>query len=901
MLGQDELWELCQRLGLTEAARAMIERIRAAPPARRVHSAAGNVSVRYPSRKMGVIIQAESHKNELAAVYEHEHDPHTLEYYDQPCQFKLTYQSKSGRSVGILHTPDFFVIRTDGVGWEEWKTEDELQLLSEKMPQRYQWHRPSGWCCPPGERYAAQFGFFYRVRSSAEIDWVFQRNLRFLEDYLRDDCPEVDQNVSDRVINLVRSRPGLSLEELFETIGEPQRDPLYRLIATERVYVDLRVAPLVEANRIRVFGHEQMAWAYAVTAEVASATVESEPHTVKLVIGAMVLWDQRPWLIANIGETRTWLRAEDGSLVELAQPVFEAMVKQGQLIGLADRQTEMDGVAREVLAQASPADLQEANRRYHIIAPLLRGDPPIDPTIPLRTQRAWLARYRAAAHLYRCGYVGLIPRSRQRGNRAPKLPAESLALLNKFIEDDYETLKQKSKRQVYGELVQACAASQVLAPSYPTFAKAIKQRPHYEQVKKRQGTRAAYPYEPFYFELNLTTPRHGDRPFEIGHIDHTELDIELVCSRTGRNLGRPWVTFLVDAFCRRLLAVYLSFEAPSYRACMMILRECVRRQGRLPQMVVVDGGREFASLYFESLLARYECAKKSRPGAKPRFGSVCERLFGTANTTFVHNLLGNTQIMQQTRQVTKAVNPKQLAVWDLSRLYHRLAEWAYEVYDTIDHPALGQSPREAFVQGMAQSGQRLHRLIPFDEDFRMMTLPTTAKGTALVQPNVGVKINSIYYWADAFRNREVERTRVPVRYDPFDAGVAYAWVQERWVSCVSEYYADFKGRSEREVVVASQELRQRQLNHSRQFTLTARKLAEFLSSVEAEEVLLEQRLRDAEAQAVFRLMANQPELQTKSNNQTGSATAGDEPVVLTPRVDEKAARVGTDLTIYGDF
>jgi putative transposase len=83
-------------------------------------------------------------------------------------------------------------------------------------------------------------------------------------------------------------------------------------------------------------------------------------------------------------------------------------------------------------------------------------------------------------------------------------------------------------------------------------------------------------------ELELKTPRHGDRPFEIGHIDHTELDVEVVCSRTGRVLGRPWMTLLIDAYSRRYLAIYLTFDPPSYRSCMMVLRECVRRYKRLP-------------------------------------------------------------------------------------------------------------------------------------------------------------------------------------------------------------------------------------------------------------------------------------------------------------------------------
>ena len=86
---------------------------------------------------------------------------------------------------------------------------------------------------------------------------------------------------------------------------------------------------------------------------------------------------------------------------------------------------------------------------------------------------------------------------------------------------------------------------------------------------------------------------------------------------------------------------------------MMVMRECIRRLGRFPQILVVDGGREFESTYFETLLARYECTKKTRPPAQARFDSTCERLFGAANTQFIHNLRGNTQITRNVRQVTK--------------------------------------------------------------------------------------------------------------------------------------------------------------------------------------------------------------------------------------------------------
>jgi putative transposase len=117
MLSAHELARLCACLGLSGEARAIFETIRSSPPTRRLRSAAANVSVRYPSHKMGVTVQAESHSVELAGVYEYEHDQQVLEFHDQPPAIKLGYQAKNGRQAGVWHTPDYFVLRADGIGW----------------------------------------------------------------------------------------------------------------------------------------------------------------------------------------------------------------------------------------------------------------------------------------------------------------------------------------------------------------------------------------------------------------------------------------------------------------------------------------------------------------------------------------------------------------------------------------------------------------------------------------------------------------------------------------------------------------------------------------------------------------------------------------------------------------
>jgi putative transposase len=796
VLNDADYIDWCLKLRLDETALATITATRSRNPTRRVGGGRHNVSGRYPSRKMGVTIQFESHRVELPFVYEMEHDPAVLEYYDQPPSIPLAYPTASGRRLSVMHTPDYFVLRHDSAGWVECKTESDLEKLAIKSPHRYVRDDLGNWRCPPGETHALALGLDYRVWSSTKINWNLQRNLQFLDDYFRYDSGNTAGPVSAAVKTNIEAEPGVTLSDLLVKVhGVVEADSIYSLIASGEVYVNLSKVVLAEPARVRLFANARVAAEYRDTSrelEEGGATGE------------------------RIG----------GPPAEMSYAHDEAF---------------------RLLATASERDLGVANRRFAIVRNRLehRSEPCLTPE---RTLRRWIAQYRSAESLYGNGYVGLLAKASEQGNRTSRLSEESRNLLVQFVENDYEDLRQKTKLASWATLKRKCDELGIASPTYVTFCTAVRERPKFLQTLKRQGRRAAYTHSAFFFELEPTTPRHGDRPFEIGHIDHTELDVEVVCSHTGRPLGRPWMTVLIDAFSRRCLAFYLTFDAPSYRSCMMILRDCVRRHSRLPQVIVLDGGPEFQSTYFETLLARYECTKKVRPPAQARFGSVCERLFGTTNSQFIHNLLGNTQITRNVRQVTKSNDPIGQARWPLGRLYDYLSSFLFEVYDTIEHPALGQTPREAFLVARQSAGIRPNRTIPYDQAFLLATLPTTQRGTANVSPGRGVIINRVYYWAEAFRDPTVENHDVSVRYDPFDIGTAYAYVKNRWTECHSEHYTVLQGRSEKEIMLASKELRRRRLLHSRErFTLTARKLADFLDSAETEEKCLLQRLRDRES------------------------------------------------------
>ena len=152
----------------------------------------------------------------------------------------------------------------------------------------------------------------------------------------------------------------------------------------------------------------------------------------------------------------------------------------------------------------------------------------------------------------------------------------------------------------------------------------------------------------------------------------------------------------------------------------------------------------------------------------------------------------------------------------------------------------------------------------------------------MVDSGKGVKINHLHYWSTAFRDPAIERTKVPVRYDPYDAGTAYAYVGNHWISCYAEHFSSFRGRSEREMMIAAAELRKRSQDHSREFKVTARRLADFVASAEAEESLLTQRLQDAAARRIRQVdgaPSDQPEQTLTSPSQSEPDATNSTPAI----------------------
>ena len=334
--------------------------------------------------------------------------------------------------------------------------------------------------------------------------------------------------------------------------------------------------------------------------------------------------------------------------------------------------------------------------------------------------------------------------------------------MDTFITEQFETPRHMPAASVYRAYEQECRKRGLTALSARAFYQRIKQRATPEQTEAREGARAAYPEQPWFWEITETDPPAWQSPVRGGpyrsyrtrHPDPQFLDRR----GAGQALGHVHDGCLLSASARCL---------PDVRSALLPLGDdgsCAFVCSVLsasPNLVVVDGGREFQSVYFDSLLARYRCTKKTRPWAKPHFGSVCERLFKTTNDQFIYTLLGNTQAAKRARLLTRAVDPKHHALWMLPDLYSYLCEYAYQVYDQNEHSGIGMTPQAAYLWGRKQGGEREHRRIPYNDRFLKATCPTTTKGTAVVQKGSGVKMNHFYYWNNAFRNPDVIKTAVP--------------------------------------------------------------------------------------------------------------------------------------------
>ena len=839
---------------LSPRARDLVRAIVQGDPVRRVGGGRGNVVVRYASRKMGCVVQAESRTVEGAFVQQCEFDPDVVLYLCQPTTLTVPIVDARGRKRSMHTVVDFLVLNKDGFFLVECKSADDIRRDSERQHSRFV-REDDRWRWPAAEKAAQALGLGFLLFTSDDVNPIFLRNLRFLADYLHVSVPP-DRDQSQRIIERVRQARSVRLGVLLAS-PECSPDVVWWLVAHGRIRCDL--------ERVRVFEPEE-AWAHdsearmlayrrlapPVVSSPSAASVVAPAVSVRFEPEAMLLWDGVPWKVLHRGAEAVAIQCQSGDdrVVSLLVPDVERLLQEGILRPAERPVADVTAEARDCLFHRADADdLDRARERWRVLRHVEQHGAPPD-GISARSVRRYRCWSKEGVRRYGSAFAGLI---RLRGRRpgTHDLPAPQAQVLREVVEEFAGDRRAGRMSGAFARLVALCAERGVSpAPSESTLYRVLARASVPKTDTARRGSRAGYQSEGPSLGADRALLPHGDRPFEVGHIDHTPLDVRLVSSVTGAVLGSPWLTLMVDAYSRVPLAAVLSFDPPSRHSVARVLFDCVRRHHRVPDTLVLDQGPEFHSHDVEDALAHLEVHKVERPARKARFGAVMERLFGITNTRFVHELTGNTTLLALGRALSSDRHPSRSAVWTLPLLERACDRWLFEIYPGLVHGTLGEMPQAVFQSGLARDGQRVARYVHCDEALRILLAQTPRGMTRRVDPVRGIVTDYLRFWHDDFQFGDVVRTSVRVKLDLADCSVAFAYVRNRWITCrLADGDADLHGRSWRQIQLAVEELRERRRAGRVARTINAAVIGHFLRDLDRQEhaALARQIARDAEA------------------------------------------------------
>jgi len=225
-----------------------------------------------------------------------------------------------------------------------------------------------------------------------------------------------NQSSAEKIISLVADNPGITLSEIFETSPEIKADEVYKLIAKEQIYFDLRSSRLVEPEKCHLFRDRSTAESYIALSSSRSNSSTITTSIIELNPGTPVDYDGTCLTITLIGQDKVLLQTQNEEPVEFTKDIFENLIRQGKITSLKSEDTNgVSDQARELIQQASQKDLEKANQRYGSIQPYLDGQPIKRGTFQERSLRNWLSAYREAKQEFGYGYIGLLNFDYQKG------------------------------------------------------------------------------------------------------------------------------------------------------------------------------------------------------------------------------------------------------------------------------------------------------------------------------------------------------------------------------------------------------------------------------------------------------------------------------------------------------
>lgn len=380
-------------------------------------------------------------------------------------------------------------------------------------------------------------------------------------------------------------------------------------------------------------------------------------------------------------------------------------------------------------------------------------------------------------------FQSLISKYDNCGNNLKKIPEVVDDYLIQFLLNDHA----KSKGiNLYRSYIRYSALAKEIHPSYEpvvrtTFKRRLESLPKHLIAFSRGGKRLSNAAR------ESTDPEQraltASLPWQRCAIDHYCADIYLVFFDDGQTprVMRPWVTAMIDLATHRVVAYSISFRSPSRRSLCMVMRDCVRRHGRLPSEIIFDRGSEFKSVYFFSLLGHYRIDYMLRPASFSKYGGEVESLFRDFKTMWLCQRDGNLADYKEARAVDGKYKPSNCAVMSIRDFYVELDAF---IHWRDSRPRVGEieSPMVSFIKT-----QEAFPFVGVKVEYDGTLMLTTSVETQDYSINYqrGIFLNGRWYFSPDIKKIKGKKSELSVRIDPENPCLIYGLIDKRWVNLSS--------------------------------------------------------------------------------------------------------------------
>ncbi len=616
------------------------------------------------------------------------------------------------------------------------------------------------------------------------------QHILYTPDYLlvRGNAVEiVECKRADELRKLCVSKPGQWIEEEGGFTNPPARDYFKSIGMTFRVVTDIELPSLLVQNCILLRSSSKNFHALEdkELAPIAAFVLENGPCSIEQVVKRFDLENAAP-VLQCVERRMVWADLKSVRLASGSSRFLCGTQVQALQIGAAIHGMDEVAISDEVVPfseMCNPKHLAELAKRLAYVQGECPDETDRGPTD--RTIRSWRRSFE------KHGVRGLLPQWHRCGTRGPRIPEWHVDVVNSAIEGGRSGTNAPTCKSIYEGAYKTSleeAATERKEISRPVsrahFASLWRSRDNDARLaRKRGGRRLANSLSP-YTPMALRREK-ASFPFALAHIDHCTLPVKAIgTGEQSRRISNLTLTLLIDAFTDEPLAWHLSREPASSRATLLCLRRCARRYGRVPLLLLTDGGSDFKGTIVADALTGLEVGWMKRPAASGRAGQPVERPFNTVSMSACRGFPGYIQNILDRRSIDRKFDPENQPGRCVEDLRATLSDLLDHVLPNSPGTNGEASPREMRESFEAIYGRHGAMVDAASKKFLISTsVPIESDSTTTAQG--AIRYDERRYVSRELTSRPFSTKKLHPRLDCEDDSIMYFGINGAWHSAHS--------------------------------------------------------------------------------------------------------------------